>query len=301
MKLIKSVPLTQNSSIIQLPAGKYRGFWLNYNGTNQTSQTLAATDLGTVALKIKGRQVQLIEISRLQFINNLKHGAVAASSTISAAFNFSAFLPMFVPGDSSNVLFVESDAEAVLELNGFYSAGVTVIASGNASVYGIPAEGIQRYFLNIMQQDFNTVLGNGSQALPGLENFFELFILYSANLASLSVLVDGQARLSDAALQLMIDQTNLINAIETYTATPTYLDIPLSNTGDLTEALGDTCVLNYRVTSAAISPLKVVVFSVDWDPAKQKASSLVLQSNVGAKLDQKLRMNKTRVVQSLAL
>jgi hypothetical protein len=300
MKFITRFAIAQNSAIIPIPAGKWKGFYLFYTGVNQAGQTLTVALLGSVVMKSKGRQFQMIEIDRLQQIDAQKYGSIAATSGAGAAFNFSAFLPQHVPGDSINCLFVEQDGEMTMELIGTYGATAVVILSGDVSVYGVEAEGIHQYYLQIDQKDFNTVLGNGTQPILGVENFYEIFLAYSANLAEVTVLIDGKAKYSNCTLQGLIDSTNLFNAIETYNATISPLDIQLAGTGDLSEALGDTCSILYRVTTAAIAPLEVVVFSIDYDTVKANSSSLTLQSNVGNKIDQKLRAGKTRTVESLA-
>ncbi len=292
MKQLKRIPLTNDFVRFNIPPGMYERIVVSIVGINQGGATLSIADLGSMRLLVNNKQFQNISLDRLSFYGALKGGAVAAVSAIGAAFNFQFDIPMAVPGDLENVLFVENDGEVVLELDGFYGAGIGVILSGDVSVYGVERQGIQSYYLRIDTNDYNAVQGTGNEDIKGVENIYELFIENdSTNLTKVIVFADQKTKYNADRLPL-VNKTNSDNQIETFDAAIAYIALPMSESKQLSEALNDSAVIQTEMGAGAL--LNVFMTSIDFTKTKMVASSNVLAAQVGVDIDRKDAAGKNR-------
>lgn len=292
MKQLKRVPLTDNFLRFNIPPGMYERLTVYVQGVNQAGQQLALSDLGTMRLIVNNKQFQNIQLERLSFYNALKGGAVANVSAIGAGFNFQIDIPLAIPGDFKNVLFVESDGEVVLELDGFYGGTVAVILSGDLTVYGVERLGIQSYFLRVDIADYTAVAGTGNEDIKGVENIFEIFLENDVtNLTKVIIFADQKTKVNADRVPL-VNKTNVDNRIETYNATIDYLDLMMAESHQLSESLNDSAVIQTEMGASSL--LNVFMTSIDFAPAKEVASASVMQQQVGADLDRKNAQKKTR-------
>jgi len=298
MKQFKRVPLTDDFLSVNIPPGMYEKLTIQITGVNQAAATLAITDLGSMRLMVNSKQFQNINLDRLSFYAALKRGSVAAVSAIGAAFNFQFDIPMSIPGDNQNVLYVESDGEVVLELDGFYTAGVAVILSGNVTVYGHERQGIQSYFLRIDSGDYNAVAGTGNQDIKGIENIWELFLENdSTNLDKVTVFVNDKVKYNADRLAL-VNKTNIDNRIETYDSAISYIALPMAESKQLSESLNDSGVIQTEMSAAAL--LNLFMTSIDFAPKKKVASAGVYATSVGIDIEKKNAAGKPRAGQVIS-
>jgi len=303
MKLIFQGNLADGGHSIDLPAGKYAGLFLMFEGTADAAATAAATDFGSMRLHIEGREVQHIDFDRLQEINLLKGGVIDVTSGAGAAFSFSAFLPFAVPGDKGNVLDVVEGQRATLtteyaaNLMAVILAGVGV---GTIKVYGVLADGIQAYLLKIGQYDMNLAAGTPTDKLPRqYENIYELFLCNEANLTSVIIQADGVTKFNTTRTA-MISKTLFSNKIETWAADTPWLDFLFAETGQLQESLADSVVFAFN-TAGAISPENCVVFGLDFTPTDALRSQASLGANLQTTVNRKLSEGKSRPVSALEI
>ena len=298
MKQLRRVPMTDNFLSLPIPTGMYKNIYAHFTGTNQSGQMLLATQLGTVRMIVNNKQYVFINNDRLIFYDELKNGSVAQVSTTGAEFNFWVKIPMAIPGDERNVLLVESDGEVTLEFNGFYVAGVAVILTGSLIIYGELQEGIQAYFLKIDQPDYNAVAGIGNEDLKGIENIYELLLENdTANLNQVTIYADNKTCFNGDR-EAFVNMTNEFNQIETYNPTIAFLDFELARSKQLSEALSDSVSIQTNMGTAAA--LNVIVFSIDFAPAKEVSSAALLQNQIELNLQRKGSQGKTRPAKVLS-
>lgn len=292
---LRSFNITLGDQDVRIPAGFWKDIKVHYTGTNVGGQTLAVANLGTMRLTVDGQQKQFLNFDRAQQYNNYKGGAVAAVSGAGAAFNFQCTLPQAVPGDDANGLFVERDGEVILELRSFYDAAV--ISVGTVYVYGIPAEGVQTYFLKINQIDFANISGTSEEPqYQNLENLYEVLVENDTNITRVTFKVDGKT-VVDSVREGIYNETNEMNFLETYSSTVAYLDLLMAPTKQLTEVLNDTATFQYVASGAGT--INTIIFQIDHAPNKQLASQAMLAQTIRNAFAKKSTSGKTRAVEAL--
>lgn len=298
MILLHQGNLNDGAHNFVIPAGKYREFCIIYAGTADAGQTATANHCGTLKLIVEGREVQNIHVARLQSINLLKGGIIDTTSGAGAAFSFSCFLPFHVPGDDGNVLDVTESQKVTLQTEYDMATIVAGVGSGAIRVYGILSDGVQAYLLKIGRYDMNLAVGTPTDKLPQqFENVYELFMENNTNLTALQLMLDGIPVINSIRSPL-ISKTHFINRIETWSATIPYLDLLLSETKQLQETLSDSIVFAFQ-TSGAISPLKTVIFALDFTPSEAMRSAQKAAANLETKMNRKRMEGKTRPITTL--
>lgn len=109
-----------------------KGIHVNYVGTNQSGQTLAVANLGTLDCTIKGRPDIHASVAQLALINDYDYGENLRASATSGAFDINIYIPFrneVNPLDSNAVDISEDDYITIPAVSS------TVVASWTVAVY----------------------------------------------------------------------------------------------------------------------------------------------------------------------
>lgn len=258
-KLLKSGGVSANALHVDVEAGKYAGFLINFYGTVNSGQTVANTDLGKVRLLRDGDQLMQIDIDRLQDWNDLDLGQKPETNN----FNFTCVLPCRVDmgrGGDKNAIFCDVDGQVKLELDSFYNS--TKMATGTVTVQGITAPGGEKnYHLKVYQHDFSAGVGTTPQTFHNTPNLIRVLLGYSANISNAQLLVDGRQVVQSSGI-ILNDYTCLMNRIETHSTTTPLYDLMVAESMNEVEVRNNSSKLEVTVITSAITA-ETTVISLD--------------------------------------
>lgn len=291
MLLMKTASVLSGAATLEIAGGQYAAFMLRVAGTNQGAQTLAVANLGLVNMKLAGRNYVTVTFSDLQEINKMDLGQVESSSSVGAAFAFSAVVLASRENDG-NVFHVEPNklSHIYVDLSGVTG---TIVASGTIELYGIPAEGVMSY-VPTMQTFVPSVTSGGNYLLDvPVENLTQIYATTLTNLDRVQVTRDGRipVQASSSAINAF---SNMDSRIEAAYTSGWKLDFHRS--GALTEALSDSCQIFLSATGGAATP-HLIACGLDFTPDEFKASSAAVQALGTARLARKQNDRKGRPVE----
>jgi hypothetical protein len=267
MRLFHSDSLLTTSTNKQLIEGTIKGLWIRYTGTNQTGQTLTVANLGTVRVNVRGTDIVNVPVSFLSNMNNLFWGAAEASSTISAAFAFTVYVPFHAPWDSQNGIFVQIEDNPYIQLN-YSGVTGTIIASGTVEVYAVLANQVARYIPLWNQQ--NVQVGGAGRATQRLQNFniSSLFIETNAQLTTVLVNKDNKSVIS-ANQNVLLAKSNLENEVETSITT---YEVCLNPFRRIEEAVASLIEVDFTLGATTTVVMYFLAFLFDDDMRMRSAN-----------------------------
>lgn len=276
MKLLASGDVTAGSLVANVDSGLFKSFVFVFTGTNNTGVSAAASDFGTIQLTKGGKQFVNLDFADLQAINDLKGGAVPASSTAGGAFTFAGVLDFAIQGDNRNVLSITKGDGFTIQID-YDAANITTnVSSGLCQVYGVESDGVQAYLLNIHKFDMAVQTGDIPFQVPAT-NVVEWLVENDSNLTKLSVEKDGN-RVVNATKSAILAMTSYENKLESYSAATPFLDINLLPTGGLESSLADN--INAIVTASGSATINSYVVHLEYDLSAFESSQAVSNSRI---------------------
>lgn len=307
MKQLDIATLVASGNILRVPEGTYKHLYVGVEGTATAAQTIALADLGVITMTKNGRPLiaSVDQIGLMQFANHMG-GLVGFHSAAGGAADF--LIPIFCydPAAPDNVLQVtDRDFVSISLTWGADFMGANGLASGQVSLYGDLAEGIQHYEFKYAQFNYPlAAAGTVKERIPG-ENFTHLIIseMDDADLSRIMVNLDG-VQVHDVTRQTAINGSNFLGRLESEAAGSGLgtgeesalmtAHFPLIFNGKFSEALSDSLELTI-IATGAISP-EVLVTSIDFTPNEAAATDASVRANLDNKLRRKKAAGKGRAV-----
>lgn len=267
---------------IDLPVDMYAGLGLVIEGTTDTGQTLAPSDVGNIRIERLGEQIMSESFEFFHELTKMKFGKPTATLPAAGATRIFAFIPFFYL--QPNVLDVKSKDEVDVFIDfgsnlptrfGSNSVTYTLIGSTSRSV---PME----YLPKIRQQDIVASSAGSNPKTLDAKNVAVLFLEDSADkFDSVTVEVDDRTVYNNLDDDILNDFSNIENLIESSALTLTEVAIAESS---LLEAVNNEVVVT--PTANASGTLKVTILTVDQvDPSSSIAKVNAFQQQQRAKAE----------------
>lgn len=200
--------LGENDRTVKIPAGYYRNFVLTLSGTNDADSTFSRADAGTVRVWLGKKDMGVFTLERLWGVVNklyrADYGLQKFSSTQNSAISAQFIIPLHVPEDSVNVVYVKENA---LSLQFQHSSLTSVVTALTATLYGTPELGVENYFP--LWRDWS-VNAKGALAEPDTFNKRNLALVsldYSANLSRWRLAKDKKLVIDNTLAELQFART----------------------------------------------------------------------------------------------
>ena len=125
MRFIASGNMLTQRHTVDLPVAQYEALYLYMSGTNNSSQTVALSDMNNIRVNRSGQDLVNVDFDRLESIVDLKHGLTVNSSSSGSSFEFAFLIPFYVgqKGEFPNALDVQQSDLAKVT---FLFPGVTL-------------------------------------------------------------------------------------------------------------------------------------------------------------------------------
>lgn len=267
MRIFHSQNALDGAAFRKLPSGTIKDIMIRFEGTAQTGQTVTLDNLGRFRINIRGTDTHNLTFSLLNAIDNLKYGAIAASSTTGGAFNFAFVVPLHAFWDMQNGTYVGED-EGFIELS-FPAMTSSLIASGTVRLSYNSAPRVSTYQSKLLQR--NIQIGGAGQVAQDLEfkNISSLYIQDSSSVTQILVTADGREYANDSR-QAFLDYSNAMNRVETAL---TLFEVDLNPFDEIRSDLNNevriiltsTGSLNYDVVAEMHVPTSAEVISKSSD------------------------------------
>lgn len=272
-------PLTEPSTHVDIPRGRWWAFYLRVTGTNKNGQQVAAADMGTLTIK-RGKamgkdspasmgELQSEQLDFYHRYSNLKGGYPESTSTNNGAVAFGFYIPMGVDG-LPNTLDAKDSEEVDVFLDFDATAMAVDMSAATWYLYGLEAPDTpESYELDVHTQDLQAA---GAGRVPKMLAAANVAALYledaGAVVTDVSVEVDGEKvvdKIDDAVLAAI---TALINEVEA--SGNTLMEVNLASRGNISEALNRAIGLD--INFSALGTLGVTIFSVRFSSEKTSVS-----------------------------
>lgn len=235
-KFIDTWDLNLSSYTMKLLAGSYQALLFRFSGTNENAATTVPSDFGTIIMRYKGKQKQLVNFNELSFYNLKFGGALEASSDVgggggSDAFSYGLILPFHHPDDQENILYVPDDHTVKLEWQPSAGLAAKVTAAGSiVRVIGIERPGLMKYIWGFNRVDIPIVSGNNRPEVINPFNICDFMLEENSNIDSVYLDVDGQSYVSAVETAELSNIDQYYNDIETFVSSGNYLHVDLCPT-----------------------------------------------------------------------
>lgn len=232
-KFVDSWDLNLSSYTMKLLAGQYQALLFRFTGTNESGATTVPSDFGTIIMRYKGKQKQIVNFNELSFYNLKFGGALEAASDVgggggSDAFNYGLILPFHHPDDNENILYVPDDHVVKLEWQPSAGLAAKVTAAGSTvRVIGIERPGIMKYIWGFNRVDIPIVSGNNRPEIINPFNITDLMIEQNSNIDAFYIDVDGHSFVSALENEELLDIDMYYNKYETFVSSGNFLHIDL--------------------------------------------------------------------------
>ena len=279
LRLIASQNLNVGIVNLDIKKGNYKDLVFEFVGTNNTSQTLAITDLGNLILSRDSVDFCNCDLQDLSNKNNYESGVNLASSTISAAFNFTLHYSFAKPNDKQNaVRFDSTNGRIVINLG----AGVgTKVLTGQLNVYGVFTKGIEKYLRKYLP--FSQILGDVSTmlAIPlRQKNVNALYFRTASDFSMINVLKDDYPILFGSG-QALAGNTSYSGRIEIAVS---FIYEELNPTDTPAEITSDALQLNLTSNKSGGGNSVIMYEVIEFDANKTAVSLASYQKFESAKM-----------------
>jgi hypothetical protein len=225
-----------------------------------------------VRVNYRGTDIVNAPVSFFNLMNNMHWGVAEASSTVSAAFAFSIYVPFHVPWEQTNGLVSRKEDKGFFELT-FPLLTSAVIDSGTVEVYYIVARGVASYVPLWIQQ--NIQVGGASVATDKIQqyNISSLYIVENAHITGQVLVFRDGMSVINASQAVLKAKSNFDNRIETAIA---LIQVDLNPNNILSNALSQQIELNAGMDAATAIELYYLALLFQ--------SQTVLPTGTGTKL-----------------
>ena len=289
-KFIDSFDLNLPSYTVKLLSGHYQALLFRFTGTNESGATTVPNDFGTIIMRYKGKQKQLVNFNELSFYNQKFGGAIEAVSDVGGSggddlFAYGLILPFHHPDDKENVLYVKDDHDVKLEWQPSAGLAAKVAAGATCKVIGIERPGLMKYILGFNRVDIPIVAGNNRPETLNPFNICNLMIEQDTAIDSHYLDVDGSSYVSALENEELRDIDFYYNQYETLVTSGNYLHVDLCPSRRFVDSFNSRVELKLQGSGAAT----VAVF---WDYLDFQLSELGVTQVLDAQHQEQKVANK---------
>lgn len=273
MKLLYSVPFSNQSLTFYLPKGSYGYFLISYTGTNNATPK-TRLDLGNVQLVHNSNPIINVDAEMLSYLADLKGGYTTFVSTTSATLNATVIVPCGKFNDRNNSYVINDNNKFYFKLDFPNLSNIT----GTISIYGVPKLGVQNYMYGIMQRN---VVASGASTVSDVHrvsNALATYIKTSSSITQVQLVRDNQV-VADSTLQDLGEFSDFVNQVE---SSSSLIEVDFNLSNDIREAVSNEIQFKY-VTSAAVTVQQYFSFAV-LTPAVAHASVIDIDAQIAAKV-----------------
>lgn len=273
MKLLYSVPFSNQSLTFYLPKGSYGYFLISYTGTNNATPK-TRLDLGNVQLVHNSNPIINVDAEMLSYLADLKGGYTTFVSTPSGTLNATVIVPCGKFNDRNNSYVINDNNKFYFKLDFPNLSNIT----GTISIYGVPKLGVQNYMYGIMQRN---VVASGASTVSDVHrvsNALATYIKTSSSITQVQLVRDNQV-VADSTLQDLGEFSDFVNQVE---SSSSLIEVDFNLSNDIREAVSNEIQFKY-VTSAAVTVQQYFSFAV-LTPAVAHASVIDIDAQIAAKV-----------------
>lgn len=273
MKLLYSVPFSNQSLTFYLPKGSYGYFLISYTGTNNATPK-TRLDLGNVQLVHNSNPIINVDAEMLSYLADLKGGYTTFVSTTSGTLNATVIVPCGKFNDRNNSYVINDNNKFYFKLDFPNLSNIT----GTISIYGVPKLGVQNYMYGIMQRN---VVASGASTVSDVHrvsNALATYIKTSSSITQVQLVRDNQV-VADSTLQDLGEFSDFVNQVE---SSSSLIEVDFNLSNDIREAVSNEIQFKY-VTSAAVTVQQYFSFAV-LTPAVAHASVIDIDAQIAAKV-----------------
>lgn len=262
-----------NQVNLNVPPGRYEGFYLKINGTAAASY--ARSSVGTIVGYLNGHVLWSFDFGHFVDITNRLFGT--AVDTAGTTFAYAMYLPMAMPGFGrgvpglGNAIFIDPADTC------FFTIPGTGTTTATATLYATPSFSPTKFILKVAQ--VTQTLASGTMLFETqLDNTIAIFVFDAATTdpTNVRVKVDDDERFS-ALWQHGEDFGNMISRVETAVAG---LHIDLNPTRTIEEMVNKKCEVEVTGGSGAQD---YIIFATEFDMERSRRSmESVAQASVKA-------------------
>lgn len=250
----------QNGDQFNSQPGRHHGITLIFTGTNDSGQTGALSDLGSVQINRDDRQIVNASIQDIGLMNDIRFGSVLFSSTTASDFTAAVFIPFFISDEDDdkfqNALNIVEDDELNIE----YVPGSnqsTVFTSLDCAVYA-DMEAYNETYEHRLLRD-NETEGSSVASKPYNINKPNVAALYLVDPSDVVTLVEleqnGRAAFSPQSWDKLENDTLRKNKLET--SSFDMVELQLFSKGNRGSAVNRDTIL--RVTTSGGGTIRNLV------------------------------------------
>lgn len=224
------------------PSGMgYEGILFRVSGTQTGATPPSAALLGRLVVKYKGKQIAIVNFNELQYLNNLKFGAVESviGGSDTNPFSLAFYLPFSHWDDPENVFHVERDTDLRIEWQPQSGLAATISADAQFRAMGVEKIGVMKYILGFNRVDIPAAVGQNRPEPLTPYGVVSVFIGYNTDIDYVQIDRNGKPFVSNARIVELADMSLLSNKIETYATTNTFPEVQLVRSQNFLEALAN--------------------------------------------------------------
>lgn len=207
--------------------GSYDSLFLRFNIDQSAGNTVVLADLGEVRVTYHNRQKQLFNFTELQYLNNLKYGAVEnVNAGAGGVFTCSFKIPLVHWGDTDSAFYVANDSDMRVEW--MPTSGLAALVDSiTLRLSGKERMGRTTHLLTLGRVDIAMVVGSTRPERLSDHNIASLFLEYNTNISRVDISVDNEDVISNQTIVELLNESILHNRIETYSTSGAYAEVDL--------------------------------------------------------------------------
>lgn len=212
---------------LRVKAGSYSDLFFRFNIDQAAGQQVNTGDLGSLKVFYHGVEKQNVKFSELQYLNNLKFGAVEDVDGGAGAIHTLGFrLPVVHWLDYDSAFFVANDIDFYVE----WQPATTLAAKVDTlslRLLGGTRLGKTTHILAMKRKDISMVAGDTRPEQLFPYNVAQVYVEYNTNINYLQIDADGRTEVQNLRIAEALDISLLNNKIETYSTSGAYAEIDL--------------------------------------------------------------------------
>jgi len=246
MKLLYSVPVSNQSATFYLPVGLYGTLQVEYDVVTSTGQTMTRADAGNILLNWNGEDIINVDAEILNLLDNVYGGVAEASFQTAAANRMTVIIPCGFWFDSTNAYYVNNKDRVYLKLD--FSSLSAKCSSGNIRIYAKPKLGVMNYIHKIIKR---SVIASGAGSVSDVIPINNVAAIYyknpsGANVSEIQLNKDDETFV-DSAVKNLNAYSDWIHLLE---STNNTIAVDLCESKDIRESVGNQLSYKYSFTGA---------------------------------------------------
>jgi len=298
MRFIASGSILTQRHSWDLPIAQYKGLLVYVSGTNNTSQTLALSDMNNIRVNRNGKDIVNVDFDRAQQLSDLLDGLTVNSSSSGSSFEFAFKIPFYVgkSGEFPNVLDISKDDTAMFHLD--FGNLSTPVSAGTYEIYGIESSGVEVYEPMIISDQIS-LSASGTERRPApAGNIHSVYTFPStaANYSKLTIEKDNRI-VEDANYSALQAYTNIVTQKESSAIEVT--QTVLAQSDRLDELFSENVYITPLANSSGSLTVDVVLIGTGFNTKKRSESNAVRDQRIAENVNVKRLKNRSAELDAL--